>query len=193
MEHPLLPHITPLSIASTGSNSEATEESNISRIDMDPFAHNDRSLDVALYGIFVGIMAILVGTSVQMTKSTQENKIHMAFCLATLVMNFVTLLSVFSQKDDIHHKGLKTIIFKVIFIFTGILSPYLAFCLLLPEWFTWFGFVIICIIVTIIKGHNIMKFIITWPYQKLAITIKYVIAKFSVLFLRDQLSNVVAV
>ncbi|KAI3686205.1 hypothetical protein L1987_79878 [Smallanthus sonchifolius] len=109
---------------------------------MDPKDHNHRSFNMAMYGIFVAIEAILMGAVVEMTERSQENRIQMGICLATLVINYVAALWLFSQTTTVipHIEAHKIIFFKVIFIFTGILSPYLAFSVLLPEWFNCLGY-----------------------------------------------------
>ncbi|KAI3800453.1 hypothetical protein L1987_28544 [Smallanthus sonchifolius] len=109
-----------------------------------------------------------------MIEPTREDNIRMGICLATLAMNFVALLSVFSQTGDTQHIDWKTIMFKL----TGILSPYFAFSILLPKWFTWPGLAIICTIVIYIEGYNILQIVYNRCCQTIDFAKNYVIAKF---------------
>ena len=147
-----------------------------------------RMLDVALYAIFVGIVGILVQAIVQLTVCTIENKIRVAISLLTLLMNFVASLGVFFSTGDIHdHKHWRYAVCKTVFLFTGVLSPYSAFYVLLPQWVTWHGFAIICSVLTFVKSYNMLKFMFTWLFQKNRIAIKYVIDKFSLSVFRCEL------
>ncbi|KAL8254040.1 hypothetical protein R6Q59_032261 [Mikania micrantha] len=139
---------------------------------MDPIADNHRLLHVALYAIFVGIVGILLQSIVQLSESNTENKIFIAMSLAALVINFVASLWVFSPADNIRHKCRKTMVFKIIFEVTAILSPYLAFYVLLPEWVTWHGFLVLCMVLTLWKSYNTIQFICTWSCHKVAFAVK---------------------
>lgn len=146
-----------------------------------------RLLDVALYAIFVGIVGILVQAIVQLTERTIENKIRVAISLITLVMNFVASLGMFFSTGDIHHTHWRDAVCKTVFLFTGVLSPYSAFYVLLPQWVTWHGFAIICSVLTFVKSYNMLQFMFTWFFQKNHTAIKYVTDKFSLSVFRCEL------
>ena len=136
-------------------------------------------------------MGILVQTTAQVTKCSAENRKRLAISLATLLINFVVALWAFSRRHDIQQNQSKIVIFNIVFIFTGILSPYANLSILVPEWFTWHGFVIICAFVTIVKGYNV---IVAWFKQKVVLAVRYKIDKLWVLvFGMDQLPIVVGV
>lgn len=84
-------------------------------------------MHVALYAIFVGIVGILMQSIIQLSESNTRSKIFVGTSLATLVTNFVASLWVFSPNSGTQHIHRNIMIFKMIFEFTGILSPYLAF------------------------------------------------------------------
>ncbi|GKD25711.1 hypothetical protein Tco_1231925 [Tanacetum coccineum] len=70
-----------------------------------------------------------------------------------------------------------------------ILSPYATLSILVPEWFTWHGFVIICTFMTIVKGYNV---IFAWFNQKVVLAVRYTIDKlWELVFGTDQLPIVV--
>ncbi|KAL8235670.1 hypothetical protein R6Q59_016751 [Mikania micrantha] len=150
---------------------------------MDAYAHNDRVLHVTLYATFIGVMGILVTTIPQMVELTPENNTNIGICLATLVLNFVVGLWVFSQTDATQYKDWKTSMFKL----TGILSLFFAFSMLIPiQWLTWLGVVIICNIVTCIESPYISQLIYNWSCPKITFVMNYANTKFKILFLNDS-------
>ncbi|KAL8192428.1 hypothetical protein R6Q57_027613 [Mikania cordata] len=128
-------------------------------------------------------MGILVTTIPQMIELTPENKTKMGICLATLALNFVDGLWLFSQTDAAQHNDWKTFMFKL----TGILSLYFAFSMLIPlQWLTWLGAVIICTIVTCIESRYISQLIYNWSCPKITFVTNYAIERFKILFLKDS-------
>lgn len=132
-------------------------------------------------------MATLVQTIAQMTKFTSENKIRMGISLASLLVNFFAALWTFSLPNDIQQNHWKVVVFNIVFIITGILPPYSAFSMLVPHWLTWYGFAIICCVVTFVKGYNILEIMYTCSSQKVNVATKYVIEKFTLLNKTRQL------
>nr|GEX68757.1 hypothetical protein [Tanacetum cinerariifolium] len=143
-----------------------------------------RLLHLAMYATYLGVMGILVPTIAEMTQPTTENKMLMGISLATLVMNFIATLWIFPQISDLAEDHWKVVTFNIVFIFTGILSPYLAFSILIPRWGTWQGFAIICTMVVFVKVYNVLSIVLIWIYRKIVVAMDYVTEKFLVLILK---------
>ncbi|GJY47732.1 hypothetical protein Tco_0436795 [Tanacetum coccineum] len=142
-----------------------------------------RLLHLAMYATYPGVMGILVPTIAQMTQPTTENKMLMGISLATLVMNFIATVWIFPQISDLAKDHWKVVTFDIVFIFTGILSPYLAFSVLIPRWGTWQGFAIICTMV-FVKVYNVLSIVLIRTYRKVVVAMDYVTEKFLVLILK---------
>ncbi|PWA39253.1 hypothetical protein CTI12_AA573570 [Artemisia annua] len=151
---------------------------------MDPskrFVHSD------LYAAYLAVCGILVSAIAQRAdRSADENHIRLGISLGAIVVNFAAYLWVSTLTDDIPHNHWKVIVFKIVFFFTGILSPYATFSMLAPEFFTWYGFAIICCVITICKCYNELKSKFIWAYKKVADATKHVIGKLSKLIWGDQ-------
>ena len=80
------------------------------------------------------------------------------------------------RANDIQPKW-KVIIFGIAFTFTKLLSFYVLLYMLKPEWFSWWGFVIVFIIITAYKCSDELKTKFTWCCEKGVLVINYVINK----------------
>ena len=145
---------------------------------------------MVLYSISAAVNGILVATISQKVEFTKGNRRCLLISLAGLKINAVAAMWVYS---DVQHNHLKTLIFKILHKFTGILSPYVAFSMLEPELFTWYGFAAMCTIVAIREGRHVLQFVLAWLYQRFVVAHTYVTETFLVYMLTRQLSSDVVV
>ncbi|GKB82536.1 hypothetical protein Tco_0949431, partial [Tanacetum coccineum] len=125
-----------------------------------------RLLHKAGYVAYLTVYGIVVQTIAQKADDfADENNIRLGISLGSIVVNLVAELWELTLTDDIPWK---VIVFKIFFIFTGILSPYAAFFMLAPDWFTWYVFAIICTVITFI-----------WAYEKVVDATNYLIGMLS--------------
>ena len=82
----------------------------------------------------------MLPTIIKFTENTQENKKLLAISLAAYLVNSA-LADI--QDDD-------QFVFKVVYMVTGMLAPYAALSMLVPKWFTWYGFLAIIFIAIIV-------------------------------------------
>nr|GEZ07638.1 S-adenosyl-L-methionine-dependent methyltransferases superfamily protein [Tanacetum cinerariifolium] len=157
---------------------------------MDPSRIQSRLLHKAGYITYLTVYGIVLQTIAQRAdKSADENNIRLGITLGAIVVNLAADLWALTLTDDIPHNHWKIIVFKIVFIFTGILSPYAAFSMLAPDWFTWYVFVIICTVITLYKCCNVLKSTFIWAYEKVVDATHYLIGKLSELIWGDQLET----
>ncbi|GKD33429.1 hypothetical protein Tco_1248938 [Tanacetum coccineum] len=130
---------------------------------------------------------IAAAVATQMNESSVKQKTRSVIFLVAISAVYAMESWAMSHKDDIHQAKWKVIVFGIAFSFTKLLSFYVLLSMLKPEWFTWCGFVIVCIIATAYKCSDELRTKFTWCCQKCVTVINYVIDKVSKP-LKDQAS-----
>ena len=136
---------------------------------------------MSLYAIHMAVKVALVQTIAAMVESIPEKDIRVGISLAAIVVNFHATRWEFYRTVEIQDNYWKSVIFNTISIFTEILSLYSTFSMLAPKWLPWYGFVIICVVTTLIRGRDKLRLVFIWSYQKALAMKMYVIEKFSML------------
>ncbi|GJU63448.1 hypothetical protein Tco_1245283 [Tanacetum coccineum] len=152
--------VTPLYTKFTGSN-------NIRRqVEETP----GRFLNMEQFEKFIEIGVVVV---TQMSGSSEKLK-NLSLCLlgAIFVVYAMELWVMPSCKVK-----WKVIIFGIASNSTKLLSFYLLLCMLKPEWLSWCGFFVVCIIATAYTCSNELKTKFTWCCVKGVLVINYVIHK----------------
>ncbi|PWA74784.1 hypothetical protein CTI12_AA249290 [Artemisia annua] len=117
-------------------------------------------------------------TTAQLAKVTAYNKSLFGISIGAFVVNFVAALWAFSLTGVIEHDSWKILVFKTVFYFTGILSPYVAVSVLLPQKFAWYLFATICVTmmcVIIILFKNVLKSRLTLSYEKVVYATRWML------------------
>ena len=144
------------------------------------------------YDTYINLMTLLVVATTTIIKFTQEitqeNRTWLAISLAILLLNFGVALML-DNMAGIQLNHWKAYILEAFFIFTSIASPYSLLPAVAPKHFNWQGYVIICTILAIVEGHNILKVILIWSHKKCVVAMKCMVEKFSTLILKRQLST----
>lgn len=156
---------------------------------MDPSRIQSRFVHREGYVAYLTVCGILVQTIAQRAdQSADANHIRLGISLGAIAVNLAAGLWALTLTEDIPHNHWKAIVFKMVFVFSGILSPFAAYSILAPDWLT-YGFAIICTVITLYKCYNVLKSTFIWAYEKVVDTTIYVIGKLSKLICGDQLET----
>ncbi|GKE35331.1 hypothetical protein Tco_1454653 [Tanacetum coccineum] len=148
----------------------------------------ERFLNKGHFERYIAYIGIVVAVVTQMNGSSEELKTCSVIFLVAISAVYELESWAMSHKYDIHQAKWKVIIFGIAFNFARLLCFYLLLCILKPQWFTWCGFVIVCIIATTYTYSDELKTKFTWCYEKGVLVINYVIDKVLKLIRKDQAS-----
>lgn len=101
-------------------------------------------LKLGLYGIYVAANAAVMETAPQMVEASDFTHLLLGISVGAFIVNVAAFMWEFTLTRAIENDCWKILVFKTIFYFTAILSPYSAVSMLFPKKFMWYLFGTIC-------------------------------------------------
>ena len=96
-----------------------------------------RLLKEKQYALYAGACVSLLQTIAQLVERTPYHMLLFVISIGAFVVNFIAAFWAFSVTRVIEQDSWEIVVFKTVFYFTGILAPYSAVSVFIPQKFAW--------------------------------------------------------